>query len=67
VLSYKGGIVESLYAATASISYEAHRHLGASMSQHGAQSLANQGLKFNEILGSYYVGAALARLQSRDN
>ena len=67
VLSYKGGIVESLYAATASISYEAHRHLGASMSQHGAQDKANQGLKFNEILGAYYVGAALARLQNHDN
>ena len=63
VLSYKGGIVESLYAATSSISAEAHGHLGASMSQQGAQQLAQNGLQFNEILGSYYRGASLARLQ----
>ena len=63
VLSYKGGIVESLYAATSSISAEAHGHLGASMSQQGAQQLALDGLQFNEILGHYYRGASLARLQ----
>ena len=63
VLSYKGGIVESLYAATSSISAEAHGHLGASMSQQGAQQLAQNGLQFNEILGNYYRGASLARLQ----
>ena len=63
VLSYKGGIVESLYAATSSISAEAHGHLGASMSQQGAQQLAQNGLRFNEILGNYYRGASLARLQ----
>ena len=67
ILSYKGGIVESLYASTAEISHEAHRHLGASMSQHGAQALAHRGLKFNEILGSYYVGANLARLKNLGN
>ncbi len=63
ILSYKGGIVESLYAANRDISAEAHGHLGASMSQEGAQSLASQGLRFNEILGSYYQGASLARLR----
>ena len=66
ILSYKGGIVESLYAANSSISAEAHGHLGASMSQEGAQQLAQTGLEFNEILGSYYRGASLARL-SRDD
>jgi len=66
ILSYKGGIVESLYAANSSISTEAHGHLGASMSQEGAQQLAQTGLEFNEILGSYYRGASLARL-SRDD
>lgn len=64
ILSYQGGIVESLYAATSQISQEAHGHLGASMSQHGAQELAEQGLRFNEILGRYYQGASLARLQA---
>lgn len=64
VLSYRGGLVESLYAASSAISQEAHGHLGASMSQSGAQELAMDGLKFNEILGRYYVGASLARLKS---
>lgn len=67
VLRYKGGIVESLYASTADISLQAHGHLGASMSQHGAQQLARRGLKFNEILARYYTGASLAKLQSRGN
>jgi hypothetical protein len=64
ILSYRGGIVESLYAATQQIVDEAHSHLGASMSQTGAQELAQQGLRFNEILGRYYRGASLARLQA---
>jgi len=64
ILSYQGGIVESLYAATQQIVDEAHAHLGASMSQTGAQELASQGLRYNEILGRYYQGASLARLQA---
>ncbi len=64
ILSYQGGIVESLYAATQQIVDEAHGHLGASMSQTGAQELAQQGLRYNEILGRYYRGASLARLQA---
>ena len=64
VLSFKGGLVESLYAATQAISDEAHGHLGASMSQHGAQRLAQRGLRFNEILGRYYSGASLARIRT---
>ena len=67
VLSFKGGLVESLYASTSEIAAEAHSHLGASMSQHGAQNLANKGLKFNEILGRYYLGASLARLKTNEN
>ena len=66
ILSYGGGIVESLYASTAQISAEAHGHLGASMSQNGAQTLARQGLPFNAILGRYYAGASLARLRWHD-
>jgi peptidoglycan hydrolase-like amidase len=34
------------------------------MSQTGAQDLAQKGLRFNEILGRYYRGASLARLQA---
>ena len=64
ILSYQGGIVESLFAATEQISREAHGHLGASMSQHGAQDLAQQGLRYSEILGRYYQGASLARLEA---
>ncbi len=67
VLSLQGGLVESLYASTSEISAEAHSHLGASMSQHGAQKLAMKGLKFNEILARYYVGASLARLKTNEN
>ncbi|MEN9541220.1 MAG: hypothetical protein RLZZ459_1311 [Cyanobacteriota bacterium] len=64
ILSYQGGIVESLYAANSQISWEAHGRLGASMSQEGAQSLASQGRAYNEILGRYYPGASLARLRT---
>lgn len=64
VLSFQGGLVESLYAATREISAEAHGHMGASMSQHGAQKLAEGGLRFNEILGRYYIGASLARVKT---
>ena len=66
ILSYSGGIVESLYASNAQVSAEAHGHLGASMSQTGAQQLASKGLPFNAILGRYYVGASLARLTWHD-
>ncbi len=63
ILSYQGGIVESLYAATQQIVDEAHGQLGASMSQTGAQELAQQGLRYPDILSRYYQGASLARLQ----
>ncbi|MEB3318571.1 MAG: SpoIID/LytB domain-containing protein [Cyanobacteriota bacterium] len=63
ILSYQGGIVESLYAATQQIVDEAHGHLGASMSQTGAQELAQRGLRYSDILAHYYQGASLARLQ----
>ena len=63
VLSHQGGLVESLYAATQAIVDEAHSHLGASMSQHGAQQLAQQGLTYNQILDRYYNGASLARIR----
>jgi stage II sporulation protein D len=64
ILSYQGAIVESLYAANREISLEAHGHLGASMSQHGAQAMAQQGYAYHQILGRYYPGASLARLRA---
>ena len=64
ILSYQGGIVESLYAANRQITLEAHGHLGASMSQHGARDLAVQGMRYNQILGHFYQGASLARLKA---
>lgn len=64
ILSYQGAIVQSLYASTREISLEAHGHLGASMSQHGARELAEQGHRYNAILGRYYPGASLARLRA---
>ena len=64
ILSYQGGIVESLYAANSQISWEAHGSLGASMSQEGAQALARQGYRYNQILARYYNGASLARLRA---
>lgn len=63
ILSLNGGIVESLYAADRALSLEAHGSLGASMSQQGARSLAEQGYRFNQILGTYYPGASLAQLE----
>jgi peptidoglycan hydrolase-like amidase len=62
ILSYRGGIVESLYAATDEIVAEAHGHLGASMSQTGANQLGQQGYRYTQILAAYYPGAQLARL-----
>ena len=64
ILSYQGAIVESLYAANRQISLEAHGNLGASMSQQGARSLAEEGHRYNAILGRYYPGASLARLRA---
>jgi len=64
ILSYQGGIVESLYAANRQITEEAHGHLGASMSQQGARGLAEEGHRYNAILGRYYPGASLARLRA---
>ena len=63
ILSLNGGIVESLYASDRALSLEAHGSLGASMSQQGARRLAEQGYRFNQILGTYYPGASLAQLE----
>lgn len=60
ILSYKGGVVESLYAATDEIVSWAHK--GRGMSQTGAYQLANQGYDHQRILGNYYPGVSVARL-----
>jgi hypothetical protein len=60
ILSYKGGIVESLYAATDEIVSNVHQGIG--MSQTGAYDLATQGYDYQQILGRYYPGVSLARL-----
>jgi peptidoglycan hydrolase-like amidase len=44
ILSYQGGVVESLYAATQVIVDKAHK--GAGMSQNGAYAYANQGYDY---------------------
>jgi len=64
ILSYQGGIVESLYASDRQLAFEAHGHLGASMSQQGARMLAQKGFSYGQILSTYYRGARLARLRS---
>lgn len=59
-ISYEGGIVESLYAASDQIVQEAHG--GQGMSQHGAKDHASQGYQYDQILGVYYPGTSLSRL-----
>lgn len=59
-ISYKGGIVESLYAASDQIVQEAHG--GQGMSQHGAKDHAAKGYTYDQILGIYYPGTSLSRL-----
>ena len=65
ILSYGGGIVESLYASNAQVGLEANGHLGARMSQTRPQRLARQGPP-NAILRSHYARASLARLKWHD-
>jgi peptidoglycan hydrolase-like amidase len=59
-VSYKGGIVESLYAASDDIVAEAFQ--GHGMSQLGALDRANQGYKYEQILSHYYPGTAVGRI-----
>ncbi|MBD2233113.1 SpoIID/LytB domain-containing protein [Phormidium tenue FACHB-1052] len=59
-ISYNGGIVESLYAASDAIVQAAHG--GNGMSQTGAMELASKGYSYTQILGNYYPGTSLSRL-----
>ncbi len=61
-ISHQGGIVESLYAASQAIVDDAHS--GSGMSQLGARDMADQGYGYMEILGHYYPGTALGRLET---
>lgn len=60
-VSYKGGIVESLYAASDAIVAEAFR--GKGMSQLGALDLANQGYTYLQILASYYPKTGVSKIE----
>lgn len=60
VLSYQGGIVESLYAASDEIVIKVHKGMG--MSQTGAYKLAGMGYDYQQILATYYPSTQLARL-----
>jgi len=60
-VSYKGGVVESLYAASEDIVAEAFR--GQGMSQLGALRLAKEGFTYEQILGKYYPGTKVGRFQ----
>ena len=59
-ISYQGGIVESLYAASDQIVQEAHG--GQGMSQTGAKDYAVQGYTYQQILETYYPSTSLSRL-----
>jgi stage II sporulation protein D len=60
-VSYRGGIVESLYAASDDIVAEAFH--GKGMSQLGALSLAEKGYSYNQILTNYYPKTGVARIE----
>ncbi|GAB4175225.1 MAG: hypothetical protein Fur006_05480 [Coleofasciculaceae cyanobacterium] len=64
-LSYKGGVVESMYAANDDIIKKVHG--GQGMSQNGALNLAQQGYNYQQILNQYYPGASLAWLDARQS
>ncbi|MGB8698732.1 MAG: SpoIID/LytB domain-containing protein [Thermosynechococcaceae cyanobacterium] len=60
-VSYRGGIVESLYAASDDIVAEAFQ--GHGMSQLGALSLAEKGYTYEQILSNYYPGTGIGRIE----
>jgi stage II sporulation protein D len=60
-VSYRGGIVESLYAASDDIVTEAFQ--GHGMSQLGALSLAEQGSTYEQILANYYPKTKVGRIE----
>ncbi|HEY9598613.1 MAG TPA: SpoIID/LytB domain-containing protein [Cyanophyceae cyanobacterium] len=64
-LSYKGGVVESMYAASDAIVTNVFG--GRGMSQNGALSLAQQGYNYRQILNYYYPGTGLAWMDTQQH
>ncbi|MEW6495167.1 MAG: SpoIID/LytB domain-containing protein [Cyanobacteriota bacterium] len=64
-LSYKGGVVESMYAASDDIVRNVFG--GRGMSQNGALSLAQQGYNYQQILNNYYPGTSLAWMDAQSS
>jgi peptidoglycan hydrolase-like amidase len=64
-LSYKGGVVESMYAASDDIVKNVFG--GKGMSQNGALSLAKQGYNYKQILARYYPSTSLAWLDTKQS
>lgn len=60
LLSYQGGVVESLYASSNEIVRDVHGGFG--MSQNGANELAQKNFNYQQILGHFYPGTGLAVL-----
>lgn len=63
ILSYQGGVVESLYGATQAVVDKAHN--GSGMSQTGAYQNAAQGYDYQQILAIYYPGVEISRLEPK--
>ncbi len=63
-VSYKGGVVESLYAASDDIVAEAFA--GKGMSQLGAKSLAEKGYKYDQILANYYPTTKVGKIAKEE-
>jgi peptidoglycan hydrolase-like amidase len=63
LLSYQGGVVESLYASSIDIVKDVHGGFG--MSQEGANQLAQKSFSYPQILGYFYPGTSLAVLNVR--
>lgn len=63
ILSYQGGVVESLYGATQEIVTNAHRGWG--MSQTGAYTYASSGYDYQQILAIYYPKTEISRLEAK--
>ena len=64
-LSHKGGVVESMYAASDDIVTNVFG--GRGMSQTGALKLAQQGYDYQQILGTYYPGVGLSWMDTRES
>lgn len=63
-LSHKGGVVESMYAASDDIVTNVFG--GRGMSQTGALKMAQQGYDYQQILGTYYPGVGLSWMDTRE-